>query len=197
MNSSCDFSVLRDLRKRFNFTLKELARVSGLTYGTVEGVETNKTIPSLKTLDCLAGAFQLKTSRLISLAEPRRVQRRKSLREPAPSQQSCEPGIDICRIARFSHGKLIRVTAQAGDFVHVMGLHEDVHEFCYVLSGIVELRIEEAYHTLRADETILFDGYLDHAYRQVQAGEYITFHIPKDLEDWRRLLSSNEDVGDI
>ena len=193
MNDTYNFSILRDLRKRFNITLKELACLSGLTYGTVEAVETNKTLPSLKTLDCLAGAFRIKTSRLIGLAETQRVQRRKSLREKNTSKQLCEPGLENCRIARFSHGKLIRVTAQAGELVHVMGLHEDVNEFCYVLSGIVELRIEESHHTLTADETILFDGFLDHAYRQIETGEYITLHIPKDSQSFKKLLSSTED----
>lgn len=194
MNDFYDFSVLRALRKRSNITLKELAQISGLTYSTVEAVETNKTLPSLKTLDCLAGAFRIKTSRLIGLTEPRRIQRRKSQREQITSKHFCEQGIDKCRIARFSHGKLIRVTAEAGDLVHVMGLHEDVHEFCYVLSGVVELRIEESCHTLGSDETILFDGFLDHAYRQIKTGEYITLHIPKDLQSLEHLLSPTDDA---
>ena len=98
-------------------------------------------------------------------------------------------------MARYDKGKLIRVTAETGDHVHVMGLHEDVHEFCYVLSGVVELRIEDKTYRLQQDDTILFDGLLDHSYTQIEAGEYVTIHIPKDARIIERLLDGkSEDV---
>jgi transcriptional regulator with XRE-family HTH domain len=193
MNSTYSFKVLRVLRRRLDLTLEELARVSGLAYATVEAVETNKTQPSLKTLDALAGALQISTSNLIGLAETRHVQRRKAQQEPIQSTGSFEPGLENCKVARYAHGKLIRVTAQAGDLVHVMGLHGDVHEFCYVLSGCVELRVDETTYELRQDDTILFDGVLDHAYRQIETGEYITAHIPKDIRNLEILLTADKD----
>ncbi len=82
MNSAYDFRIIRVLRRRLNLTLQALAGRSGLTYPTVESVETNKTLPSLKTLDALAGALQISTSALIGLAERRFVQRRKAKEEP-------------------------------------------------------------------------------------------------------------------
>jgi len=190
MNSTYNFKVLRVLRRRLDLTLEELARRAGLTYTTVEAVETNKTQPSLKTLDALAGALQISTSNFLGLAETRRVQRRQAQHEPSLDTPHADSGLENCKVARFAHGKLIRVTAQAGDLVHVMGLHEDVHEFCYVLTGCVELRVEETTYELREDDTILFDGVLDHAYRQIETGEYLTVHIPKDIRHLELLLSS-------
>jgi mannose-6-phosphate isomerase-like protein (cupin superfamily) len=96
--------------------------------------------------------------------------------------------LENCRVARYDKGKLIRVAAAARDYVHVMGLHEDVHEFCYVLSGCVELRVEDKTYRLEADDTILFDGLLDHSYTQIETGEYVTVHIPKDIRILERLL---------
>jgi transcriptional regulator with XRE-family HTH domain len=122
---------MRVLRRRLNLTLHGLAERSGLTYPTVESIETNKTLPSLKTLDALAGALQISASDLISLAERRLVQRRKAEIEQRSYLKS-DKGLENCRVARYDKGKLIRVTAEPGDHVHVMGLHEDVHEFCYV-----------------------------------------------------------------
>jgi len=55
MNSAYDFPVMRVLRRQLGLTLQEVARRSGLTYPTVESVETNKTLPSRKTLDALPG----------------------------------------------------------------------------------------------------------------------------------------------
>jgi transcriptional regulator with XRE-family HTH domain len=187
VNSAYDFRIMRVLRRRLNLTLHGLAERSGLTYPTVESIETNKTLPSLKTLDALAGALQISASDLIGLAERRLVQRRKAEIEQRSYLKS-DKGMENCRVARYDKGKLIRVTAEKGDYVHVMGLHEDVHEFCYVLGGCVELRVEDETYRLEQDDTILFDGLLDHSYTQIEAGEYVTVHIPKDIRILERLL---------
>jgi len=197
MNSKYDFRALRVLRRRLGLTLQALASRSGLTYPTVESIETNKTLPSLKTLDALAGALQISTSDLVGLAERRLVQRRKANVESGTHLTRADRGLEKCRVARYDKGKLIRVVAEVGDHVHVMGLHEDIHEFCYVLSGRVELRIEDKTYRLGPDDTILFDGLLDHSYTQIEAGEYVTVHIPKDVRIIERLLEarSEDTVG--
>jgi len=194
MYSAYDFRVMRILRRRLNLTLKEVARRSGLTYPTVESVETNKTLPSLKTLDAIAGALHLSVSGLVRLAERRLVQRRaaKTLQDAQPKK--VDIGIEKCNVAHFDKGKVIRVTALAGECVHVMGIHENVHEFCYVLSGCVDLMIEDKCHGLGPDDTILFDGLLDHSYTQVEDGEYLTIHIPKDIRVIEQLLDMDNEA---
>lgn len=188
MNSVYDFRVMRVLRRQLGLTLHELARRSGLTYPTVEAVETNKTQPSLKTLDAIASALGISAGDLVRLAERRLVQRRKAEFARGPLPRRYDIGIENCRIAYFDKGKVIRVTAAAGETVHAMGLHENVHEFCYVLSGRVDLRIGEKTYHLGPDDTILFDGLLDHSYVQREAGEYLTIHIPKDIRAIEGLL---------
>lgn len=189
MNSDYDFRVMRVLRRRLGLTLQALASRSGLTYPTVESVETNKSLPSLKTLDAIAGALQVSASDLIGLAERRLVQRRRAEVEERATLKA-DKGLENCRVARYDKGKLIRVIAEKGDCVHVMGLHEDVNEFCYVLSGCVELRVEDETYRLEQDDTILFDGLLDHSYTQIETGEYITIHIPKDVRILEDLLEN-------
>jgi len=196
VNSVYDFRMIRVLRRQLNLTLQALAARSGLTYPTVEAVETNKTLPSLKTLDALAGALQISTSALIGLAERGLVQRRQAKVEARVKESKKDKGVELCRVARYDKGKLIRVEAEAGDHVHVMGLHENVHEFCYVLSGCVELRIEEKTYRLGPDETILFDGLLDHSYTQIETGQYVTIHIPKDIRIIERLFEGNPEELD-
>jgi DNA-binding XRE family transcriptional regulator len=165
-----------------------LARISGLTYTTVEAVETNKTLPSLKTLDAIAGALRVSASSLVSLAERRLVQKRTAKVEDASGARASDEGLENCTVARYDKGKLIRVRSKTGDYVHVMGIHEDVHEFCYVLSGCVDLKVEDKTYRLSSDDTILFDGALDHSYTQIETGEYLTVHIPKDISVLSRLL---------
>ena len=197
MYSAYDFRVMRILRRRLSLTLKELARRSGLTYPTVESVETNKTLPSLKTLDAIAGALQISTSDLVSLAEHRLVQRRTAKSQPEPLGKKSDVGVEKCRIAHFDKGKMIRVTGIAGDCVHAMGLHENVHEFCYVLSGCVDLVVGGEHHRLGPDDTILFDGLLDHSYTQVEDGEYVTAHLPKDIRVIEQLLDMDGEASPV
>jgi len=195
MNSRYDFRVMRVLRRQQNLTLEALARRSGLTYPTVASVETNKTLPSLKTLDAIAGALRISTSDLIGLAERRLVQRRRAATVEEMRPRKADTGVENCRIAHFDKGKIIRVAAAAGEKVHVMGLHENVHELCYVLSGCVELQIEQTSYQLCSDDTILFDGLLDHSYTQLDTGEYITVHIPKDIRALERMLAGDNDTS--
>jgi transcriptional regulator with XRE-family HTH domain len=197
MHSVYDFRVMRILRRQLNLTLKEVARRSGLTYPTVESVETNKTLPSLKTLDGIAGALQISTSDLVRLAERRLVQRRMAKTQQEEQPGKSDIGVENCRVARFDKGKIIRVSAQAGECVHVMGLHENVHEFCYVLSGQVDLMIEGKHHRLGPDDTILFDGLLDHSYTQIEDGEYVTIHVPKDTRVIEQLLDMDGEIPPV
>lgn len=190
MYSAYDFRVMRVLRRRLSLTLKEVARRAGLTYPTVESVETNKTLPSLKTLDAIAGALHISVSELVGLAERRLVQRRVAKTAQEEQPRKLDVGLEKCRVAHFDQGKVIRVTARAGECVHAMGIHENVHEFCYVLSGRVDLMVEDQCHHLGPDDTILFDGLLDHSFSQIEDGEYLTVHVPKDIHVVERLLDA-------
>lgn len=179
MQEKYDFSVIRMLRHRHRMTIKALAAKCGLTYPTVESIEVNKTFPTLKTIDALAGAFGISTSNLLSLCENVTVLKRPARFLETPQTPSLV-GIDICRIASYGNAKMIRIQAPAGREVQVMDIHEDVYEFCYVMKGKLELWINEKKYLLEADETVLFDALLDHRYIQVEDGEYMTVHIPKN-----------------
>jgi transcriptional regulator with XRE-family HTH domain len=186
---------MRVLRRRLGLTLKEVARRSGLTYPTVESVETNKTQPSLKTLDAIAGALQMSTSDLVGLAERRLVQRRTAKTPEQERPKKSDIGVDNCRIAYYDKGKVVRVVAQAGQRIHAMGLHENVHEFCYVISGQVDLMIQDEHHILSPDDTILFDGLVDHSYALIEDGEIVTIHIPKDIRVIAQLLDIDSEAA--
>ncbi len=189
MKNHYDFSVIRVLRKRLNLTLEKLAEASGLTYSTTASIESNKTSPSLKTLDALACALQISTSDLISLAENRLVQ----IREARPIQPSAGQtrviGLEKCKAAIYGKAKMIRVTAPAGQEVHAMPIHEDCNEFCYVFSGLVKFRVEDREYEFGPDRTIFFDGTLDHSYTAIEDSEFMTIHLPKDIRTLEALLT--------
>lgn len=197
MNSKYDFTVIRVLRRKRSMTLNKLAQLSGLTYPTVETVETNKTMPSLKTLDSIAGALQMSTSSLVALAERRLVQRRRAQIGDSMAVRNPMQGLEKCMVAVYDKAKILRVRSEKGEKVHVMDLHEDCNEFCYILSGKVELRIADRLYRLGEDETIFFDGVLDHSYTAVEKAEYMTIHVPKDSKILESLLMGHELVQSL
>ncbi len=184
-----DFGIIRSLRMRKGWSIQDLAKKCDLTYVTVEAIEINKTFPSLRTLDQIAAAFGLSSSNLLSLCEKVTV-----LKRPARFLENCKDpsqvGVEKCRIAQYDKAKIIRIKAEVGERVQVMKLHEDVYEFCYVLSGAVELTIQGKKYVVQEDETIFFDGLLEHGYRQVEKGEYITVHIPKKHLFFQSILNA-------
>ncbi|MHC5083334.1 MAG: cupin domain-containing protein [Planctomycetota bacterium] len=191
MKEKYDFSVIRMLRQRNRWTIKALAEKCGLTYPTVESIETNKTFPTLKTIDGLADALGISASNLLSLCEKVSVLKRPARFLEGPQSAALE-GIDVCRIASYGSAKLIRIKAPAGKEVQVMEIHEDVYEFCYVLEGVVELWINEKKHLIQANETVLFDALLEHRYVQIEDGQYMTVHIPKNNATLSSILTSVE-----
>ena len=194
MNSRYNFKFVRILRNSLGLTLKELAKKSGLTYTTIENIETNKAMPSLKTLDALAGGLQISTGELISLSENQIVQRRKAVYVEKAICEKKNPGIESCKVAAYKSTKVLRVNAEAGNIVHVPQLHENCNEICYVLSGCVDLTISGETYRLSEDESILFDGVLDHTYNQIETGEYMTVHISKDISEIKNLLKQSIDT---
>lgn len=180
MFSKYNFGVIRVLRRRLGMTMEQLAQKAGLTYPTVASLETNKSLPSMKTLDSLAGILQLSASNLLQLAERRMVQIRKAKPlSPLPDSRKAE-GLDKCIMASFDKIKMIRISAEKGQTVQYMELHDDCNEMCYVLSGKCELTVQDENYILEKDQTMLFDGVLEHCYKMLEDGEVIAIHIPKD-----------------
>ncbi len=192
----CDynFRVVRALRRRLGLTMEQLAQKSGVTYPTVAAIETNKSLPSMKTLDALAGALEVSASNLLTLAEHRTVQIKKA--EAVGDGVALIPpgGSKSLKVVRFDKEEMYRVRAEAGEEIPVKKLREDIYELCYVLSGSVSLKLGNDTYTLIADDSIIFDGVFDHTYSMVEAGEFLVVHIPKvayTLESIREDLNAS------
>lgn len=190
MNSNYDFSVINTLRKKLNLTLQKLADTAGLTYPTVETIEKNKKIPSLRTLDALAGALRMTSSELLSMAEKRLVQKRTAEKIINEKLNPENPGLNDWAIAIFDKAKVLRIDAKTNAEIHYPELHEDSHEICYVLHGRLSIRVEDQDYTLDRNESLLFDGVLDHKYTVLEDGEFLAVHIPKDTHIIEALLTA-------
>jgi transcriptional regulator with XRE-family HTH domain len=62
-------SALRRLRVERELTIEELAKASGLHWTYVSGIERGRRNPTLKVLTAVADALDIRTSKLIQLAE--------------------------------------------------------------------------------------------------------------------------------
>ena len=67
----CNFCILRELRKRENLSIAELASRSGVSASVISKLERNRTAAELDTLYRLARVFGMTLSDLVSLAEGR------------------------------------------------------------------------------------------------------------------------------
>jgi len=193
MNSRYNLSIVRNLRHRRGLTLKQLAAKSGITYATLEKVETNKTAPSLKTLHAIASGLGIPTGELITLSEKQIVWRSKVKFVTGEYSEKINPGIENCKVGKLNNVKVLRFKAQNGINVKAPQLHENCNAICCVLSGCLDLIVSGETYRLNADDCILFDGMLDHTYEQIEAGEYIAVHIPKDAYSIKNSLIQADD----
>lgn len=194
MNSKYDFSVLRALRRKLNLTLEDLAKASGLSYPTIASIETNKTFPTLKTIDAIATALKIPAGKLVSLAAHHITQVRQT--ESVHAQVLKDSGINLekINIAHFGELKIFRATAKSGEVVNSMKLHEncDCLELCYCLGGSIEIKVkDEAYH-LSTNDVILFDAAFEHEYTAISETEYVVIHLPQNIAFVETLLKSKD-----
>lgn len=193
MGGAYDFSILRTLRQQQNLTLENLSKLSGLSYPTIALIETNKTFPSLKTLDALATALKTPVSQLISLAEHSLVKTGSA--EPIPPKvlQASDINLDTLCLLNFQGLKLLRGTVRNGGIVNSSGFHGDCecNEMCYCLSGFIKLRIKDEVYQLQKNDVAIFDGCLDHEYTASAKTEFLVVHLPKD-SDFMAMLIKNK-----
>ena len=193
MGGAYDFRILRALRQQKSLTLENLSKISGLSYPTIALIETNKTFPSLKTLDALATALNTPVSKLISLAECNLVKTGSA--EPVHPQILKASNINLERLhlVTFQGLKIFRGTVEEGNTVNSRNLHDDCdcHEMCYCLSGSIKIRIKDDIYQLNSNDVIIFDGCLDHEYTATDKTEYLVIHLPKDVTFMDKLIKNN------
>lgn len=74
-------AMIRSIRKRKNITIAEICKETGLSQGFMSQVETNKTSPSINTLEHIAQTLQVPLSYLLLQQEERMQVIRKEERE--------------------------------------------------------------------------------------------------------------------
>ncbi|MUT68797.1 helix-turn-helix domain-containing protein [Paenibacillus sp. NEAU-GSW1] len=120
-------SAIRAIRKRKNITIAQICEETGLSQGFMSQVETNKTSPSISTLESIANALQVPLAYLLMKKEDRMKIVRKDERKATTS------GSDLLKVEHLSSTKNVRMMlveipsgASTGDAPHAHE-GEEVH----------------------------------------------------------------------
>ncbi|WP_424767884.1 helix-turn-helix domain-containing protein [Paenibacillus sp. sgz302251] len=112
-------STIRAIRKRKNITIAQICEASGLSQGFMSQVETNKTSPSIATLESIAQALKVPLAYLLLKKEERMQIVRKEERRITTS------GTEHLRVEHLSATKNVRMMivefppgASTGDAPH-------------------------------------------------------------------------------
>ena len=156
-------AMLREQRRRLNLTLQEVAERAGITKGFLSEVERDRAAPSVATLLKLRDALSLSVSSLFRSSLPQVVRRNE--RQVVPYG-----GVGInCSLlsARNAHRLMVahaefKPGGESGSEPHTMDSDEEI---IVVLSGTLEISVQNETHVLRAGDSITFDPRSPHIYR--------------------------------
>lgn len=171
MKMICNFSILRELRKQYGYSIAELSEKSGVSSSVISKLERNQSTAEMETLFRLARVFGLTLSDLISLAE-----NRTSHLVQAERYYSGDFAFD-----RVDYGNMRAMHAKApgGVKLSTPSLHRDDYELFWVLRGRVKFFLPRETYELGAGESIQFDALLPHTYETMEESEFIITHLKK------------------
>lgn len=168
---------IRRLRLRKSMGLVELGRHTGLSAAMLSKLENNHVVPTLQTLSRIALVFSVGLDHFFSDPEKHksiaitRAAERMDFDEKLDTKDilytfQC---LDYPATERKSSSYLATVKIHDPDEV-AQHTHEG-HEFIYVLSGTLGLKVEDEEVTLDKDDTAYFNSRLPHGYRSIGQGE--------------------------
>ncbi|MBD7969949.1 helix-turn-helix domain-containing protein [Paenibacillus gallinarum] len=104
-------STIRSIRKRKNITIAQICEMTGLSQGFMSQVETNKTSPSIATLEHIAGALEVPLAYLLLKKE----ERMQIIRKEDRKQTSSGPDqLKVSHLATTKHVRMMIVEMPPG-----------------------------------------------------------------------------------
>jgi transcriptional regulator with XRE-family HTH domain len=159
---------IRHYRKLKHISLRDLAKVSGISASQLSKIESGKAKLTVETALKLAGILQVPASIFLTEPTPQALARRSiTRRNSGPVHET--PGMRLEVLSsefKEKHNLFWKVRIVAGSFEENGGWRQHPgQEFLYILSGKLELH--SAYYdpiALEAGDSILFDADQPHAY---------------------------------
>lgn len=162
-------SIIREVRKRKGFTLKDLAEKSGLSISQLSRIENGKAKLTVELTLKLADVFNVPATSLLSQPSTPARGRRSLTRAEQGVLHHGGLGIKfevLCSDFSDKQSLFWRVTVTAKNFEESGGWRTHTgEEFLHVLSGSLELHsIHYDPVMLNPGDSIVFDGEMKHAY---------------------------------
>ena len=168
----CNFCILRELRKRENLSIAELASRSGVSASVISKLERNVSTAELDTLYRIARALGTTLAELIALAEERGAQ--------VANEERYRSGEFSFRRVGYGNIRCMRAVAAKGARLSTPELHKDDYEILWVLRGRVRFTLPNETHLLEAGQSIQFDALLCHTYEVLEDCELFIAHLKKN-----------------
>jgi len=176
---------LRDLRKARGFSLRNLAKSSGLNINTLSMIENGKTSPSVSTLQQLALALKVPLSAFFDTT--------------SIDKQIVFTSADERPLVQFGNTMLESLGRQlAGHAVQpfVIKLAPEIksgempiahtgYEFVFCLHGKIEYRILDEVYLLETGDSLVFQAHLAHSWQNIgkETTEILLIFFPSELGD--------------
>ncbi len=172
MNEKAIVEKLKRIRRNKKITLKDLAKITGLTEGYLSRIENSESAPPISTLSRIAQALNIDVSYLLlpegqaEINNPNIVLFKKSDIEEAqfvgnPHHKTVY-GYRYEPLAHKKQGKNMEPYIMVPDFEPGEILQHEGEEFLYVLKGAIEFLYGSEKYLLTEGESAYFDAYIPH-----------------------------------
>jgi len=169
--TTLDFSIVREMRKRKGMTLADVSNLCGITIAGLSKLERNQNMIELDTLYRLARVFGLSATDLLNLAESCSATKKK--------QDTYVSGpFEFDRVS-FKGIECFSAHAKAGAQLSKPEAHGDDFEICWLKSGKMQINLPREKHLLEPGQALKFDAALEHTYEILEDSEISIIHLEK------------------
>lgn len=156
---------LHNLREERGMSIRELARQSGLSANAISLIERGRTSPSVSTLYLLSEAMDIPITTFFETIERDRqiVFRKGAERTRVAFSRGVWEGLG----GEMFKGKVqpFALTLETGANSGPSMIVHSGHEFVVCLRGQLEYQVEDETYLLEAGDSLLFQAYLEHRWR--------------------------------
>jgi len=161
---------LKRLRMVNSLTQEELASRADLTKGFISQIENDATSPSIATLKDIVDVFGISMQEFFSEQEDHDIVFGKDARVQATADTD---GVKVELLVPGAQNRdmdPVLVTLDPGEEMDEQPFHEG-EEFAYVLSGKVQLKLDDKLYTVAKDECFYFVSDKRHSVKNVGKGQ--------------------------
>jgi transcriptional regulator with XRE-family HTH domain len=160
---------IRRIRQEKSLTLKQIEAKVGVSATHISEIERGKTSPTIGALEKISAALEIPPSQLIDIPplQELKVQKRGQARSLVMNDGAIRIEPLTNRDAN-SEMSVFYATIEGNGIMDAVPGHRG-EEFCYVLSGFLEVTVDDRPHVLRAGDTIHFKATQPHQIRNLSS----------------------------